>query len=189
MKYYPKSFKIGLVVLAFIIVVFFVLQAFSFSLSLILSGLNPAATHVLAPRGSLGLGNKQFAVICTTTSHGNYALVQLSKSTFGFWVIENTQVLTEDHSYQNIFWVEKGSSQVFYEALTPDRTQTETHCAIIGNNAQKRIELDLDALPDGFYFTINQVDNFYIIHIMEQSGLSFNYNSIYNILKNNGSVS
>lgn len=184
-----KTAKVLLLVLAVLIVAFFVVRACSLPLTMMLNGFDTKAEHIFAPTGTLDTGDNAFTVLHTTTNDGEHALVHLQKSELGFWKVVQSAVLTEEYAYRTLTWFTPGSSQSVRIAISEDEVVSEPlsvtnekHAVFIGNNAINKITISQNKLPEGYYFRIYQNDSFYIIEAITQSN-EFNSNMIYDAFR------
>lgn len=184
-----KTAKVLLLILAALIVAFFVVRACSLPLTMMLNGFDTKAEHTFAPTGSVGTSDNAFTVLHTTTSNGEHALVHLQKSELGFWKVVQSAVLTEEYAYRTLTWFTPGSSQSVRIEISEDdvvseplSVTTEKHAVFIGNNAINKITVSQNKLPEGYYFRIYQNDSFYIIEAITQSD-EFNSSMIYDAFR------
>ena len=166
-----KTIFIWLAVVAVLLVaviVFFVLQANSFSLMLQNAGLQTDhVTYILkqgVTEGPIERRNRVYTVFLAETKPGVVpALVYAEKNYWGFWYIEEIVIAENEGDSVSIYW----TNQAFHKRFDLNSEpifEWEVQRAYCGSNAIKLIEIDPEQLPPNTAINIQQSGNIYRIH-------------------------
>ena len=154
-----------ILILSGLLIIFFVLQANSLSISLSNSNINSNNIREIAQLDVLLKGGNAFKVIQSTTKEGELALVQLEKNWLGFWEVTkiNTPKTDAGQTYTSTVWVKSAGTQRYTSTDIPEFAY-EWHHVYCGNDALKWICFPEDTLPENMTVNIQQIGEFYIIH-------------------------
>lgn len=166
-----KTIIIWLAVIAVLIltvIVFFILQANSFSLMLRSADLYPGTVIYIdklgATEGRIERRNRQYTVFLSETMpSGRPALVYAERNYWGFWYIEDIEIAEDEGDSVSLFW----TNSAFGRSFNPNDNyihEREVQRAYCGSNAIKLIEIKPEQLPPNTAVNIQQAGNVYRIH-------------------------
>jgi len=154
-------------VLIFIVIVFLVLRACSFSLGLIISGLDPGDVEVI--EHSYDRVMKEFKVIKTSSKEHEIVLALITRNSIGFWKVRNTSEATAVRPYLvEIAWMRHAGAKRFTH-MENAKFEFEWHYAYYGTNATKLIEFLPGQIPENVAVNIRQAGEKFWIHVITYS--------------------
>ena len=161
-----KSKKIILCVtlLCIALVALFALCAFSEDIALARAGVDTGKT--IRPIIELGImDDVPYKVLQASTKNGDPIILRLTKNKLGFWQTDRLEETREGQTYAEHAWmIDAGLRRFSVQDVT--EFNDEWHYVCTGNDAQKRIEIPNELVPENTTINIQQSGGFYLIHVV-----------------------
>lgn len=162
-----KSNIITLSVAILAVVCFFIIRAYSFSLALRMSGLNPGDVEEI--EHSYDSIMKEFKVIKTSSKKKEIVLALMARDSIGFWKVKYTNEATPIRpNLVSIVWIrDAGTKRYTYKENVI--SENEWHYVYYGTNASKLIEFLQGQIPNNVTVNIRQSGQKFWIHLISFS--------------------
>lgn len=159
-----KKSRIVLWILIIAVIVFIVLQTCSFSLGLIIAGLDPDDVEVI--EHSYDRVMKEFKVIKTSSKEHEIVLALIIKDFMGFWKVEYaSEAIAVRPNLAEIAWMRRAGAKRFAH-MEDAKFEFEWHYTYYGTNAIKPIEFLPGQIPDNVTMNIHQAGQKFWIHLI-----------------------
>lgn len=145
-----------------LVVLFFVLRAFSFDIAIAASGLRRGSLKVVQEPTTDPFG-KSFQIVFSETKDGRAALAELDQNIFGFWTLDYVATPDPTYSAAQMGWWEQQLSNHFGEP----HIGMVFHGIYAGYNAIDSIDkLPRECIPNNVAVIVNQHSSSYYIHVI-----------------------
>lgn len=147
-----------------IILIVFLIRAFSFELALWRSGLSTFGYNTIVHSFN-NMNNCEYKVISTSTDKSDIVLVHLQKNKLGFWKVREKKEYIGDDDLVRADWMLSGGSKGYDYRLGSD-LEHEIHIVYCGKNAIRLIEFLPGQLPENTTANIQQAGDEFQIHLI-----------------------
>ena len=162
MKYKKTILCVTLLCVA--LITLFALRAFSEDIALARAGVDTKKTT--RPIIKLGImDDVPYKVLQASTKNDDLVILRLTKNKLDFWQTERLEKTREGQTYAEHAWMIDAGLQRFSAEDVPEFNR-EWHYVCTGNNAQKRIEIPNEQIPENTTINIQQSGGFYLIHVI-----------------------
>ena len=157
-----KVYVIFPVLLAIILICFFIYQANSFSFALIKAGFRSGDSDIIYH--GFDNNNDEYKIVKTSTDKEKVILLIMTKNNMDIWSV--SKIRKNDHNgVVSIGWFGDGGAK-WYEYTDNPIFFTETHVVYYGTNATKLIEFLPDQIPENVTLSVRQAGKIFCIHVL-----------------------
>ena len=162
MKY--KKVILCVTAICVVLVILFILASFSEDIALARAGVDTGKTmRYIVELGIMD--DVPYKVLQANSKNNDLVILRLTKNKLGFWQTEQLEKTREGQTYAEHAWMIDAGLQRFSVQDVPEFNR-EWHYVCTGNNAQKRIEIPNEQVPENTTINIQQSGGFYLIHVV-----------------------
>ena len=178
--------KLCIALAVLLVIAFFVLRANSEALALSINGIEHKNVRYIVDT-NLGNDDTPYKVLQSYTKSGELALVKLEQNQLGFWTVFDINSGYYNGTYSHMAWVDLVGTRRFAATDKPEFLK-EYHYVYTGNNAQKLIEIPAEQIPHNTTVNVQQLGEFYLIHMVSLTEPEEHRFNIKDFLQENGYI-